>query len=177
MRLVLCIYVLLFCWPCSIQELMQLLAPAFLVLAALAIAIGCLWSRQGDATELKPSTILEAKNPLEISAALLFAVLFVAMLVATHVAIKYLGQSGVYTLASVMGVADVDPFIMGIAQAGTALTPLHVAASSILVAAASNNVVKGFYAYTLSSKRAGIQSLLFLVCLAVCGLIPMLMLG
>lgn len=159
------------------SELMQLLAPAFLVLAALAIVIGCLWSRQGDATELKPSTILEAKNPLEISAALLFAVLFVAMLVATHVAIKYLGQSGVYTLASVMGVADVDPFIMGIAQAGTALTPLHVAASSILVAAASNNVIKGFYAYTLSSKRAGIQSLLFLVCLAVCGLIPMLMLG
>lgn len=159
------------------QELMKQLAPAFLILAMVAITIGWLWSRQGDVIVLKTSDMFETKNPLEISAALLFAVLFVAMLVATHLAIKYLGQYGVYTLASVMGVTDVDPFIMGMAQADTALTPLHVAASGILVAASSNNVAKGVYAYTLSSRRAGIQSLIFLVCLAVCGLLPMFMLG
>ena len=77
------------------QELMKQLAPAFLVLAMLAITVGWLWSRQGDVTDLKTSDMIETKNPLEISAALLFAVLFVAMLVATHLAIKYLGQNGV----------------------------------------------------------------------------------
>lgn len=156
------------------QELMNQLAPTFLVLAAVAIAVGWLWSRRSDASALKTNNVLETKNPLEISAALLFAVLFVAMLVATHLAVQYLGQSGVYTLATVMGVTDVDPFIMGMTQADPTLTPLHVAASGILVAAASNNVIKGIYAYTISSRRAGIQSLFFLVCLAVCGLIPIL---
>eukprot|EP00906_Rhabdomonas_costata_P021213 RCo030824 len=156
------------------QELMNRLAPAFLVLAAVAITIGWLWSRQSDASALKTNNEFESRNPLEISAALLFAVLFVAMLIATHLAVQYLGQNGVYTLAAVMGVSDVDPFIMGMTQADPTLTPLHVAASGILVAAASNNVIKGIYAYTLSSRRAGIQSLIFLVSLAVCGLIPML---
>jgi len=33
---------------------------------------------------------LEQKNPLEISAALLFVLIFVTMLVATHLAIEYL---------------------------------------------------------------------------------------
>lgn len=159
------------------QELMKQLAPSFLVLAVVAIVIGWLWSRQGDASALESCDMFMARNPLEIGAALLFAVLFVTMLVATHLAVKYLGQNGVYTLASVMGVADVDPFIMGMAQADAALTPLHVAASGILVATASNNVVKGIYAYTLSSRRAGVQSLIFLVSLAACGLIPLLMLG
>jgi choline dehydrogenase-like flavoprotein len=39
------------------------------------------------------------------------------MLVATHLAVRYLGNAGVYTLAGVMGVTDVDPFIMGMTQA------------------------------------------------------------
>ncbi len=51
-----------------------------------------------------------------VSAALLFAVLFVAMLVVTHLAIVYLGHKGVYTLAGIMGISDVDPFILGVTQ-------------------------------------------------------------
>jgi uncharacterized membrane protein (DUF4010 family) len=45
-----------------------------------------------------------------------------------------------------MGVTDVDPFIMGMTQAGGTTTSLTVAASAILIAAASNNLVKGIYA-------------------------------
>ena len=69
------------------------------------------------------------------------------MLVATQLAVTYLGKAGVNTLAAIMGVTDVDPFIMGLTQAAGTLTPLKVAAGAILIAAASNNVVKGIYAY------------------------------
>jgi uncharacterized membrane protein (DUF4010 family) len=100
--------------------------------------------------------------------------LFVVMLTGTHLAVLYLGNTGVYTLAAIMGVTDVDPFIMGMTQAAGTLTPLQLASSGILIATASNNVVKGLYAYALSSRQAGIQSLCLLLGLAALGLVPLL---
>jgi uncharacterized membrane protein (DUF4010 family) len=155
------------------QELMSRLALPFVGLAALAIGTGLLWARRKDASTAQVIRHFEPKNPLEISAALLFALLFVGMLVATHLAIAYLGNAGVYTLAAVMGVTDVDPFIMGITQSAPTLTPLQVAASAILIAASSNNVVKGIYAFALSSRPTGIQGLGLLLGLAAFGLLPL----
>ena len=73
------------------------------------------------------------------------------------------------TLAVIMGVSDVDPFIMGLTQAAGTLTPVKVAAGAILIAAASNNVVKGIYAYSLSDRKTGRLSLTFLLSLAAGG--------
>ncbi len=155
------------------QELMRRLSLPFLGLGIFAVGVGWLWSRRRDESELKLISEAEPKNPLEISAALLFALLFVVMLIATHFAIVYLGEGGVYTLAAVMGVTDVDPFIMGLTQATPTPTLLHVASSGILIAASSNNVVKGIYAFALSSRRTGTMSLAFLLVLAALGLVPL----
>ena len=76
-----------------------------------------------------------------------------------------------------MGVTDVDPFIMGMTQAAGTLTPLKVAAAAVLIAAASNNLVKGIYAYSLADRKTGVQSLLLLITLAALGLIPLFWLG
>jgi uncharacterized membrane protein (DUF4010 family) len=73
-----------------------------------------------------------------------------------------------------MGIADVDPFIMGLTQAAGKLTPVNVAAGAILVAAASNNAAKGIYAFWLADRKTGVQGLLFLVGLAIAGLIPLI---
>ena len=156
------------------RDLMNRLAPFFLVLAGLAIGVGWLWSRKGDANAVKVIREFAPRNPLEISAALLFALLFVAMLAATHMAIEYLGETGVYILAAVMGITDVDPFIMSMTQSAPTLTLLQVASSGIVVAASSNNVVKGIYAFALSPRQTGTQSLCFLLGLAAFGLMPLL---
>lgn len=156
------------------RDLMNALAPSFVVLGGLALCIGWYWSHRGDAASQEVQRDVEPHNPLELRAALLFALLFLAMLIATHLAVVYLGNAGVYTLAAVMGVTDVDPFIMGMTQVAADTTPLHVAAAGILIAAASNNVVKGAYAYFLSSREAGIESLCFLTALAALGLTPLL---
>src|SRR5262249_34155066 len=150
------------------------LGPSFAALALLAAAFGAIWSRvpDDDAHEVKRE--YKPGNPLELKAALLFGLLFVLMLVATHFAVTYLGNAGVYALGAVMGVADVDPFIMGMTQSAGTITPLQIAAGAILIAAASNNVVKGIYAYTMSDRPTGIRSLSLLVGLAVLGLVPLL---
>jgi len=73
-----------------------------------------------------------------------------------------------------MGVADVDPFIMGMTQSAGSTTGLSVAAGAIVIAAASNNVIKALYAYFWSDRRTGIQSLTLLSAYGVLGLIPLL---
>jgi len=77
----------------------------------------------------------------------------------------------------VMGVTDVDPFIMGMTQAAAGDAPLTVAAVAILIAAASNNLVKGIYAYSMSDRKAGVLSLGLLATLAAAGLAPLLWLA
>jgi uncharacterized membrane protein (DUF4010 family) len=159
------------------RQLMSLLALPFLLLAGLAVGVGWLWTRRADSSAQAVQREFEPKNPLELLAAFLFAALFLAMLVATQLAVTYLGRAGVNTLAAIMGVTDVDPFIMGITQAAGTLAPLKVAAAAVLIAAASNNLVKGIYAYGLADRKTGMQSLALLTVLATLGLAPLLWVG
>ena len=156
------------------RRLAAVLGPAFLIIASVAIAAGWLWSRRPEAQESEIKREFEPKNPLELLAALLFALLFLIMLVATQLAVTYLGKAGVNTLAAIMGITDVDPFIMGMTQAAGSLTSLKIAAVAVLIAAASNNLIKGIYSYSLADRRTGIESLSLLAGLAALGLVPLL---
>ncbi len=155
------------------RSLLALLGPPFVSLAAMTIGAGWLWSRVSDGRGAETGEAIAPRNPLELGAAALFALLFLAMVVATQLAITYLGHVGLYALAGLMGVTDVDPFIMGLTQAGGSSTPLASAAVAILIAASSNNVVKGIYAYAVSDRTTGAMSLVLLVALAVAGLVPL----
>jgi uncharacterized membrane protein (DUF4010 family) len=156
------------------RHLLSLLALPFVVLSVVAIAVGWLWSRRPDVDTSEVKRKYEPNNPLELLAAVSFALLFLAMVVATKLAVTYLGRAGVNTLAAVMGVTDVDPFILGMTQAAGTLTPLRLAAEAVLIAAASNNLVKGIYAYSLADRKTGTQALCLLATLAVLGLAPLL---
>ena len=155
------------------RQLMALLIVPFLVLAGVAVGVGWFWTRRADVTAQKAEQKFEPKNPLELMAAFFFAGLFLAMLVATHLAVTYLGQAGVNTLAAIMGVTDVDPFIMGMTQTAGSVTPVKVAATAVLIAASSNNLIKGIYAYSLADRRTGVQSFVLLATLAALGLAPL----
>jgi uncharacterized membrane protein (DUF4010 family) len=156
------------------RNLIAKLGVPFAVLALVALAAGWIWTRWPDAHTGPVAREFEPKNPLELRAALLFATLFLAMLAATDLVLTYFGRTGVYSLAALMGVTDVDPFIMGMTQAGGTTTSLTVAACAILIAAASNNLVKGIYAYSMSDRQTGIQSFGLLAALAAAGLTPLI---
>lgn len=155
------------------RALFEMLALPFGLLSAAAVLAGWLWSRADDGA---PAAVPETapKNPLELGTALLFAAIFVAMLVATRYVAEQIGASGIFGLAAVLGIADVDPFTMGLTQSAPVPTPLKVAAAGILIAAASNNAAKACYAFALARNAAGRQTLGLLMALAALGLLPLL---
>lgn len=151
--------------------IMRILLIPFVSLALISLVGGYIWSRLGEVGLHDVQHDSKARNPLEIRSGLVFAMLFVVMLIVTKLAIEYLGNNGIYTLGLIMGIADVDPFIMGLTQSVPSLTPGTVAAVGILIATSSNNVAKGFYAYTLASKETARTTFLLLIGLALAGLL------
>ena len=159
------------------RALFEMLALPFGLLAATAAVTGWFWSRAvGGTAAGTPARAPEAapKNPLELGTALVFAAVFVAMLVATRYVAEQMGPTGIFGLAAVLGIADVDPFTMGLTQSAPVPTPLKVAAAGILIAAASNNAAKACYAFALARNAAGRQTLGLLLALAALGLLPLL---
>ena len=153
------------------RELATMLLPGFAIGALVGVLGGWLVSSRGDGPDGVGAVPKPSTNPLEMKAALLFAVVFVALLVITQLVRESLGSPGVYTLAGIVGVTDVDPFILGVAQAhGTALA-LRVAATAIIIAASSNNVVKAAYALGFADRATGRRAAYLLVGLALVGLV------
>jgi uncharacterized membrane protein (DUF4010 family) len=155
------------------RQLLAGIAPPLLVLAGLGLAVGWLWSRLSDENSQEPKREDVPRNPLELWAAFLFGAIFIAMLVLTNLAL-HLGERGVLGLAAIMGLTDVDPFVLSLTQSAGAITSLAVAAAGILIATASNNAIKAFYAFAFADRKTGRQSLGLLLGFAALGLVPLI---
>jgi uncharacterized membrane protein (DUF4010 family) len=153
------------------------LAAPFLVLGFGTMLVRFLWSRLPDRSKEDVEREYQAKNPLELGSAFLFATIFLVILVITNLVLEHFGTVGIYALATLMGVTDVDPFIMGLSQTAGASTPVAAAAVAIVVATASNNALKGVYARLFSDPATGVRGLAALFLLALIGLLPLLALG
>ncbi len=156
MYLRLWILVRLFAPPLAAQ-----LTVVFVAMAIVAGLIGLVLtrSRATTAEQLPATAARSAGNPLELVPALTFAGLFLAILVVTRLVADRFGGVGVLVMAAVMGAADVDPFILGLTQSIGGSFSLQTAALAVVIAAATNNVMKGVYATLFGDRRAGLLAL------------------
>jgi uncharacterized membrane protein (DUF4010 family) len=154
-------------------ELARMLAPPFASLAVVGGVGGWLVGRRQGGSRTKAPKHRDTKNPLELRSAFLFAGIFVVVLVLTGLARRYLGRGGLYTLAAIMGVTDVDPFILGLGQASPAQMPAATAASAVVIAAASNNIVKAIYVSAFADHATARKGVVLLLVLAALGTVPL----
>jgi uncharacterized membrane protein (DUF4010 family) len=143
-----------------------------LSLAGLAICALQYWLARPSPQQFKiqESTMpASGGNPLELGSAALFAALFIAVSLVSNWAKAQFGTSGIYTLAAVVGVTDIDPFVLNLAQGGTSGMSNNALAAAILIAASSNNVLKAAYAAFFAGGRATATSAGVLLLLAVAG--------
>jgi uncharacterized membrane protein (DUF4010 family) len=130
----------------------------FWVLGLAAVASGAALTRtgqnRGDCSLESPKNLREI-NPLEMTSAVAFAVIFLTVLVATRFVAERFGSTGVLVMAAIMGAADVDPFILGLTQTLGAGLDVGTAALAVVIASAVNNLMKGIYAVVFGSMRTG----------------------
>jgi uncharacterized membrane protein (DUF4010 family) len=144
-----------------------LLAP---LLAFFAAGCAAAWvvDRQAKERRTTDAPLEEPANPLQIGAAVLFAVLFIAITLATNFAQARFGRSGLNGLAAIVGFTDIDPFVLSIAQGNAG--PLAAVAEAILIAVSSNNVLKAGYAFFFGGGRGMLHPVAALIALAACSL-------
>lgn len=129
------------------------LAPAFgLAVAASALfALYAYKSKQNAAGNGEVDNIQPRNNPLEFKTALLFAGLFVFFAFITSFVTKNYGRGGVDLLSFVVGVTDIDPFILNLFQSKGAIDGAMVM-TAVLNAVSSNNLLKMIYGIGLGDK-------------------------
>ena len=155
--------------PLAIQ-----LLPALLALAAFAAALAFYeWRRR-----LGADLATAPRNPLQLSTAVTFAALLIFISIVTAWVRTSFGAKGILALSAVVGVTDIDPFILNIAQGGISDMPVALLAAAVLIAAASNNVAKSAYAVGFGGQAARRPaSLLMLLALATIGAAAIYILG
>jgi uncharacterized membrane protein (DUF4010 family) len=169
------VLVALFDWA-----LARALVPALGALGMLGIGAGTAIALApnagpGGATATAPTkpaaAAAQAKNPLDLRTAFAFAAAFMATLVITRLVLDWVGKGGLYVLAALMGLSDIDPFVMSLVHAGGHGESVHVVASAILIAASANGIAKGVYARAFADRATGNLALVLLVALAAAGLV------
>jgi len=123
------------------------------VSAALAVGgLYCLYlyATQELGKQDEPETF---KNPFELGPAITFGVLYAVILVVANAAKNYFGDAGVYISSFASGLADVDAITLSMAElsqdGGVAVL---TAARAIVLAAASNTLVKGGIVLMMGAK-------------------------
>ncbi|MGA8535469.1 MAG: DUF4010 domain-containing protein [Candidatus Tumulicola sp.] len=133
----------------------------------LMLALAWLRGRSGTPSVARA----EEPNPLQLTTALIFAVLMVTISAVTALVQARLGRSGVLGLATVVGVTDIDPFVLGLAQGGVVKLGLATATLAIIIATSSNNVLKAIYTIVFSRRRESWIPAGALLCVATLGII------
>lgn len=126
-------------WPAGLALLASLVSAAVLGWEVKARAIGV-------------DSELAMPNPSEVGMALKFGALLAAIVLLAHYAKEWLGEAGLYALAALSGLTDVDAISLSLARmSGDAITA-RVAISAILLAAVVNTLVKLAIVATLANR-------------------------
>ncbi|MEO6947569.1 MAG: DUF4010 domain-containing protein [Nitrobacter sp.] len=127
------------------------LIPALSTAAAvLGIGAAILWFRNVQ----QETPELQIRNPLEVGTAIKLTVLLAAVMLAAELVRRMFGGVGIFVVAALSGIADVDAVTISIARMGD--VDLNIAARAIMIAIAINTVSKAIMASWVGSKKVGL---------------------
>ncbi len=141
--------------PALASELIPVLGGMLLV----GFGGAMLWWRYGIRLQNKDMDVEPVlKNPLELTAALRFGLLLVSIMVFARAIQHVAGDAGIYALAAISGLADVDALSLSLAKmAADAQVASSVATEAIVLAILVNTMVKTALAYMIGGKALGLR--------------------
>jgi uncharacterized membrane protein (DUF4010 family) len=144
------------------------LLPAVVGLFAAAAALAW-WEWHKARRDSVEALSVPVTNPLQLTTALVFAALFLGISLLTAWVQAIFGQAGIFSLAGLVGLSDIDPFVLTLAQGGAAGMAVPALAAAILVAASANNLAKAGYALGFGGLKATRRAAAMLVFLGGIG--------
>ncbi len=148
------------------------LAPSFTVFVVVSSTIAIFFIRASKSKSVEPieePPISTNGNPLEPKTAVIFGVLFIFFAVVTGFVTKRYGETGIEALSLMVGVTDIDPFLINLFQSKWNINQ-SVVVSAVLIAITSNNVLKMVYGLVLAAKTERLKLLLGFGVLIIIGL-------
>ncbi len=136
------------------QTLAIRLAPAFVALIVVSILLALyffMWDKRKSSQEKPVDQLAPHANPLEFKTALLFGSLFIFFAVLTQYINQNFGSSGIKILSFLVGVTDIDPFIINLLQSKMNIADGFLV-MAIVNATTSNNLLKMVYGISLGHK-------------------------
>ena len=135
------------------QELFRAVYLYFIILFVVTALVGTLIllyrNKQVAATD---TGLADEKNPLEFRVALIFTALFVAFTFITSFVVNRYGTTGLNILSYLVGLTDIDPFLINLFQ-GKYSIGIEAVAAATLQAIVSNNILKMVYACFFSDRK------------------------
>ncbi|WP_455379821.1 MgtC/SapB family protein [Acidihalobacter prosperus] len=124
-------------------------------------------------TQRAPMTdaALALKNPLELRTALGFGLLLACVMMVGKALLGWFGHIGVFVVSAASGMADVDAITLWLSRMTHGHIATSVAVAGIVIAAAVNNIVKGFMILTLGGNGVALRAGLPLLGSTVGGLV------
>ena len=130
--------------------------PLAVMMAGLLGGLAWLWLRRkkdGDGEQQH----FEPENPLQLGAAMKFGFLLAAVLFLSEAMKEWFGNQGVYVLAVVSGLMDVDAISLSLARSARDGLAREVATMGIVIACATNTLVKGVLFAGIAGFRKNIR--------------------
>lgn len=130
------------------------LLPYFLIFIILSLIISFLFLKfkKVHSTTAETNVLVQDNmNPLEFKTAIFFAILFIIFSILTGYVIKYYGGAGINIMAFIVGVTDIDPFIINLFQGQLGISNSLITIA-VLNAITSNNLLKLVYSLFFSDK-------------------------
>jgi len=127
----------------------------FIILIILTFVVGIILQKavkKGENIKILSKETGRERNPLEFKTALVFSVLFVVFSALTHFVLSNYGAKGLNLLSLIIGVTDIDPFLLNLFMGKFSVTIPQIATATI-IAVTSNNLMKMFYGISFGTKE------------------------
>lgn len=145
----------------------ELIMPMIVMTVLTFTSAAIMWHQS---TYYQPSKLANLNNPLELKSALFFGALLVLVILLGKMAIHFFGETGIYLLAAVSGIVDVDSINLALSRMSIVELSLDVAVVGIVIASSSNTLIKAFLAVFIGGSSMAIRVLFPLLIVGIAGL-------
>lgn len=164
--------ILLYCAMITPTLLGYLVAPLLVMTLVLYFPALLIWRKYRNGTRVEQPTL--NNNPLDLKSALLLGALLTVILLLASVLQQWLGNAGIYVLAAVSGITDVDAITLSLARMSQSGLESKTVLIGIIIASSVNNLMKAGMAVSIGGRAMLLRVALPIVLSLLAGLAMML---